>query len=247
VLDVDDAIWLLSASTAERLARSVDLVVCGNEYLRARFAAWSRNVTVIPTAVDVSRFHPATPRPRSGSPLVIGWRGTSSGHKYLAAIEPALRQVLLANRSATVRIISDRPVPLATLPSDRVEFVRWSPAIEVTALQDLTVGIIPLEDTDWARGKCSFTMLTYMACGVPVVASNVGMNADVFAHGPCGFPASTAADWVDALTMLLAYPQMRANAGAVGRSIVETEYSTERVAGTLAAALKEVAGVTAQA
>jgi glycosyltransferase involved in cell wall biosynthesis len=243
VLDVDDAIWLLSERTAERLARSAELVVCGNAYLRERFAGWNPTTTIIPTAVDVSRFRPA-PERRSADAPVIGWSGTSSGHAYLAAIEPALRRVLASHPSASLRIISDRRPRLTSLPAEQVVFVPWSPEVEVTALQDLSIGIMPLEDSEWARGKCSFKMLTYMACGVPVVASNVGMNADIFGRGACGLPAKSETDWVDALDTLLASPAMRAEAGAVGRRIVENEYSTEVVADALASALNAVAAHT---
>lgn len=239
VLDVDDAIWLLSGRTAERLARSADLVVCGNAYLRERFAGWNPKTTIIPTAVDVSRFRPA-PERRSADSLVIGWSGTSSGHGYLAAIEPALRRILELHPSASVRIISDRRPPLTSLPAAQVVFVPWSPEVEVTALQDLSIGIMPLEDSEWARGKCSFKMLTYMACGVPVVASNVGMNADIFSRGRCGLPAQSEAEWVEALDTLLASSALRVEAGAVGRRIVEHEYSTEVVAEALASALHTV-------
>lgn len=242
VLDVDDAIWLNSPAAIERLCRMCDVVVCGNRYIQDQIRQWNPNTALIPTAVDVERYRPsiaAVPDQHRGA--TIGWSGTSSGHPYLSAIEQALRRVLVANPSVRLRIISDRRPALPTLPETQVEFVPWSPATEVSTLQDLTVGIMPLIDSPWARGKCSFKMLTYMACGIPVVASPVGMNADVFAMGRCGRPASTQEEWVESLNCLVGSPDGCRSMGDAGRRIVEAEFSTERAAASLAAVIRGVA------
>ena len=100
---------------------------------------------------------------------------------------------------------------------------------------------MPLPDTAWSRGKCSFKMLTYMACGIAVVASNVGMNADVFAHGACGVPATTTDEWTTALVTLLRSERDRQAMGREGRRIVEAHYSTPHAAAALAAIFRSVA------
>ncbi|MGH8402356.1 MAG: glycosyltransferase, partial [Gammaproteobacteria bacterium] len=110
-------------------------------------------------------------------------------------------------------------------------------------LQDLDIGLMPLEDSEWTRGKCAFKMLTYMACGVPVVVSPVGMNAQVLAKGDIGFGVSNQTEWVDALSALLAQPELARRKGAVGRAVVEQYYSVAVLADQFAAILKAVAGV----
>jgi glycosyltransferase involved in cell wall biosynthesis len=239
VADVDDAIWLHNRRTAETLARMCETVVCGNAFLAENFAQWNQNVVVVPTAVDSARFVPGAER--VGAEL-IGWSGTSSGFKFLYQIEPALARVLRAAPGAKLRVISDRQPVFKLLPPAQVEFIRWRPEREVETLQDLSVGIMPLENSDWSRGKCSFKMLTYMACAVPVVASPVGMNSEVFAHGECGLPAETAENWESALLALLDCPEQRRRMGATGRRIVLDHYSTDVISEKLATVLTQVAG-----
>lgn len=241
VLDVDDAIWLhRDGRAARRIAAGCDLVICGNSFIADWFAGQGRPVAILPTAVDAARFRPA-PR-AAGTPLVVGWTGSSSGFRYLLGIEDALRDVLAAEPRARVRVVADRPPPFRHLPADRVDFVRWSPETEVGSVQDMTVGIMPLEDSDWERGKCSYKMLLYMACGRPVVVSPVGMNVEVLAQGDLGRAARSMAEWRDAVLELLRDAGAAARLGAVGREIVERHYAVEPIADRLAALCHEVAG-----
>lgn len=240
VLDVDDAIWLSrNNGFALRLAKACDAIICGNPCLADYFSAAGRPVHLLPTAVDADRFCPAL-RPRGQRP-VIGWSGTSGNLRYLEAVEAALAIVMERFPDAILRVICDRAPRFATLPAERVQFVRWSPTVEVSGLQDLTVGLMPLEDSPWARGKCAFKMLTYMACGVPVVVSPVGMNADVLAQGDVGFGARQADEWADAVSMLLTDTGLARRQGAAARRLIEERYSVQVLSGQLAAILKTVA------
>lgn len=241
VLDVDDAIWLSRGGAfAARIARGCDAVICGNPFLADYFSRYASAVHVIPTAVDTDRYcprAPADPDQVSSARPVLGWSGTSSGLPFLYEIEPALRAVLDACPAATLRVISDRAPRFAALPPGRVEFVRWTPEVEVEALRTLTVGLMPLRDDDWARGKCSYKMLLYMACGVPVVASPVGMNGDVLALGPAGAAATSLTQWADAVTLFLRDPGAARAAGLAGRAVVERHFALPHVAERLAAVL----------
>jgi glycosyltransferase involved in cell wall biosynthesis len=237
VLDVDDAIFLpRGGDTARRLARLCDLVICGNNYLAERFHVWNPNVRILPTAVDTDRFHIA-PALSSGRPS-IGWSGTSSGHAYLKSLEPVLRRVFERWPDAVLRVVSDRQ-PLIDVPSRNVEFVPWSESAEVTAIQSMTAGIMPLEDSEWAKGKCSFKLLTYMSCGIPAVASAVGMNVEVLAKGG-GCAARTEDEWVDALVAFLGDNSLARSTGRRGREVVLQNYSLRLLAPRLAEILRSI-------
>jgi glycosyltransferase involved in cell wall biosynthesis len=234
VLDVDDAIWLHGrGSAAQRLARLCDWVVCGSEFLAERFRRWSPRVAVLPTAVDTARFAPvpAPPdRPR------LGWSGSSSGFRYLRLITPALREILNRRRDAVLRIVSDRE-PALDLPPDRIEFIPWSESVEVTALQQMTVGLMPLDDSEWSRGKCSFKLLCYAACGVPAVASPVGMNREVL-EATGGVAASSLGEWVEGIDWAIVRSWEARARAAAARRVVEERYSLAALAPRLARILR---------
>jgi glycosyltransferase involved in cell wall biosynthesis len=241
VLDVDDAIFLYRGGRfAERLARACDSVICGNAYLADRFRPWNDHVEVLATPVDTHRYAPAAVRPDPDRP-VIGWIGTSSNFPYLYQIEGALGRVLRECRGATLSVVADRAPRFRSLAPDRVEYRRWRPDTEIDTIQGTTVGIMPLADSSWERGKCSLKMLLYMACEVPVVVSPVGMNAEVLAKGTMGCGASSEDEWVDALVGLLAEGKERARMGTVGRAVVREHYSVERIAPRLAGHLRAIA------
>jgi len=247
VVDIDDAIWLynpLGAGMIGRLVRRADMVFAGNSFLADWCSQFCRNVRIVPTAVDAERFRPAV-EPLSGEVarrggFVIGWTGTSGNFRFLRDIEPALATFLGRNRGATFLVVADEPPILPSLPPDQLKFMQWTPDIEHRILADMDVGIMPIDDSDLSRGKCSFKMLQYMAAGIPVVVSPFGMNAEMLETGAIGFGARTTDDWVGALEALCADSLLRARCGSAGRAIVEAGFSTASVAGRIAAALGEL-------
>jgi glycosyltransferase involved in cell wall biosynthesis len=240
VLDVDDAIWCYRGGHfAARLARVCDAVICGNTYLAEHFAQWNSKVFVVPTPVDTDRFRPSPERSRR---QIIGWSGTSGGFAYLAEIEPALNKILRKHPSAVLRIVSDTPPNFKTLRAEQVDFRFWDPIREVADISDVTVGIMPLDDSDWSRGKCSYKMLTYMAVGASVVSSDIGMNSEIFRLGTCGLPARSLDDWVSALDQILSDPDGCRSMGSVGRSIAVTHFSITAIAPRLASVFRATAG-----
>jgi glycosyltransferase involved in cell wall biosynthesis len=235
VLDVDDAIWLRRGGHfARRLGESCDVVICGNGFLAEHFQKWNRRVTVLPTAVDTDRFRPAAGERHRPDRQVICWSGTSGGYAYLDPLEQPLADVLAKYPQSRLRIVSDRPPAFRRIPPERVEYVRWRPEKEVEVLQTADVCIMPLDDSPWSRGKCAYKMLTYMACGCPVVVSAVGMNAEVLAKGTVGLGAQTNSEWVEALSYLLAHPDDASVLGQNGRQVVLREYSLDALAPLLA-------------
>lgn len=246
VLDVDDAIWLNrgDGGFARRLAGTVDLVVAGNEFVADWFGRHCRRVVVLPTAVDTARFVPGPPEIGAGRirPLAVGWTGSSANFPYLAMWEDALATVMAAKPDLRVRICADRRPPFRQLPPGRIDWVPWSPEVEVPFLQSLDVGLMPLSDSAWARGKCSYKMLLYLACGVPAVVSPVGMNRQVLDAAPVGYAAVDGAAAADAIVTLLEDDGVRRELGQAGRALVLKEYAVDVVAPSLAAHLRSVIG-----
>lgn len=239
VLDVDDAIWLNHGGNfANRLAALCDLVICGNNFLAEYFYQWNPRVSVLPTAIDTERFYPLPLRPDPQRPIIV-WSGISNGLKYLYDIEPALKAVLCKHRDAILRVISDQAPRFTALSPSQWEFLAWSPVTEVVGIQSATVGMMPLRDDLWERGKCSVKMLSYMACGISVVVSPVGMNAEVLKMGPCGFGTRTLDEWVDALDWLLTNTDKAVSIGGEGRKIVLDKYSLHVLAPQLAQILRK--------
>ncbi len=252
VLDFDDAIYLPAVSAAnaafawlkdpgktERLCRLARRVMVGNETLAAWAAPRSRAVDVVPSTIDTDVYVPAPPRPDdAGRPPVIGWTGSATTVPYLEALAPALLR-LKRERPFELRVIGGE----ARLPPElEARLVPWSAATEVADLQPLDVGLMPLHDDEWSRGKCGMKALQYMALGIPPVVAPVGVNATLVRHGENGLHARSEDEWVEALRRLLDEPALRARLGAEARRTVEAAYSATVVAPRVAQLFREAAG-----
>ncbi len=244
VLDVDDAIWLpRGGSGIRRLVRHIDSVFAGNSYLAEWFCAAGLPVDIIPTAVDIDRFRPvAQPHANRTDEVVIGWTGTSSNHKALKQVAAPLKIVLDKRPQSRLLVVSDAKPRLDNLPAERIEFLRWTPLNEADTIRAMDIGIMPLLDTEWSKGKCSYKMLLYMACGLPVVVSPIGMNADVLGLGEVGFGATKATDWVDSLVALIDSESSRRSMGQAARRVTEQHYSVEIVNDQIVRGLRNAAG-----
>lgn len=209
----------------DRLMAASALVTAGNGYLadRAR-AAGAPRVEIVPTVVDIDAYGL---RPATGAAdmaPVIGWIGTpSTWGEYMVSMLPMLTNVA-AQEGARILTVGAGP---QVMPQPLLDAQSWSEDTEVARIQEMDIGLMPLTDTPWARGKCGYKLIQYMACGLPVIASLVGVNAEIVEHGVNGFLASTEAEWRDALTSLLRDPGLRARMGAAGRKKIETHYSLQ--------------------
>lgn len=237
VVDYDDAVFhrydqsrtpavrRMLGTKVDRVMREAALVVAGNEYLAARAReAGARVVTHLPSVVDLERY-PISPPARTET-VTIGWIGSWSTAKYLLAVTPALREIARNPRIRLVVVGAD-PVRLEGLPA---EARPWSEATEVSEIQAFDIGIMPLDDGPWERGKCGYKLIQYMACSKPAVASPVGANADIIRHGINGLHATTSAEWVGALRLLADNPGLRVQMGAHGRKLAEEKYSLSETA-----------------
>jgi glycosyltransferase involved in cell wall biosynthesis len=240
LLDVDDAVWLHKGreTNFKAIARMCDGVICGNTFLEESIKGWQPETMVLPTAVDTERFCPAVGA-NGGSRPIIGWSGMSSGLQYLTEIEIALARLLQEHPQSVLRIVCERPPNFSTLDASRVEYIPWSAENEARTIQEMTVGLMPIDDSLFSRGKCSYKMLLYMSCGVPVVVSPIGMNKEVLALGNVGFGAARDSEWYDALSWLLKNPEEGREMGTEGRRIVEENYSLHVLAPRLASYIRK--------
>jgi glycosyltransferase involved in cell wall biosynthesis len=237
VLDYDDAIWLKDVSEGNRdlgwlkrpsktadIIRLCDIVITGNNYLAGFARKYNSNVVVIPTTIDTSTYCASSPRKGTGT-VCIGWTGstTTLGHLELAA--PFLKRIYerFADQ-VRFRVIADRPWEQNDLP---VEFVCWSRESEIADLAAIDIGIMPLPDNEWAKGKCGFKGLQYMALGIPAVLSAVGVNNEIIENGKNGFLVATEDEWVEKLSLLIENEELRKRIGESGRKTVLEHYSFE--------------------
>ncbi len=244
ILDVDDAVWLrgpFGRFTVPDIARTMDAVIAGNSYLAEYFGKYCKEVHIVPTAIDLDRYT-LRPEPANESPekFVIGWTGLASNFKYLDNIEPVLSRFIEEHDRAELMLISDRPWKHRLLPPEKVKFIRWSVEEEVSVLHSMSVGIMPLADDKWSWGKCAFKMLQYMAVGLPVIVSPVGMNRDVLEKGDIGLGAGSPDEWYEALVSLYKEKTLGEELGLAGRKVVEQFYNADIIARELADIFKSL-------
>jgi glycosyltransferase involved in cell wall biosynthesis len=235
VLDVDDAVWLappFGAKQMQQTAERADVVMVCNEFLADWFGRFCRRVEFVPTSVDGDVFFPSNAA--NDSSFIVGWTGTSGNFRYLDMIHEALSKFLRHAPEARLRIVAEARPENLKLPPDRIDFIEWSESSEARAVQGMDVGIMPLTDDTWSKGKCAFKVIQYMACAVPVVASPIGMTADVLARGEFGMAARTEQEWLDALVFLYEQRAEARRLGASGRASFLEHYSraaaTRRIA-----------------
>lgn len=249
VYDIDDALFLGSTAEVNRgfqwakqeARRSVDcmrrarVVVAGNAFLASRAREHADRVEVIPTCVDPERqpLHDHSP----AEVATIGWIGSRTTSLYLQAVLPALAELNRDRiRARLVLVGADQ-----RLQAHWIEHHPWSLATETEHLARFDIGIMPLPDTDWARGKCGYKLLQYFSAGIPAVASPVGVNAELIGRDH-GCLASSPEEWRTALDALISDVDRRRESGGAARSFVEREYSYQRWAPELAGVLKTVRG-----
>lgn len=234
IYDFDDAIWLPNTSKQNRMVafikwhskvknicRYAHKVSVGNDYLAEFARQWNPAVVTIPTTIDTDYHRPVAQKNMASDTIILGWTGTHSTLAYLKIIAPVLWQ-LAEKYNIQVRVICN-VTPDFELPA--LDFVQWSKEREIEDLQAIDIGLMPLIDDAWAKGKCGFKALQYMALEIPPVVSPVGVNTQIVAHGQRGFCAHTAQDWYRYLEQLIQEPHLRLKLGQAGRSFVEKHYS----------------------
>lgn len=238
VVDYDDAIFhrydlhrtglvrFMLGKKIDRIMAGSQMVIAGNQYLAERAVrAGAKGVEIFPTVVDAARYQP---KYNSNPDVVtIGWIGSPSTQRYLSITLGAISKLCEMGEPIRLVVVGGNLTGQASLP---VENILWSEAGEVGMIQSFDVGIMPLPDSPWERGKCGYKLIQYMACGKPVVASPVGVNQKIVEHGINGFLAGNEEEWVNYLLRLIKDPLLRIEMGKKGRAKVEAEFSLELAA-----------------
>jgi glycosyltransferase involved in cell wall biosynthesis len=240
IYDVDDAVWLSGEADHcfEHHCRNARVVFAGNAFIANHVLRFTRSVVTVPTSVDTRRYRKIDV---ARSHFNVGWIGSARGFPYLAGIQDSLLRFFKSHADARLVIVAERyPIELNLL-TPFVHFIPWTIAGDVEAINGFSVGLMPLHDTDWDRGKCSFKMLQYMACEVPSIVSPVGMNLEVMALGEkYGNFGAMGTDWGEALLHYYNMPDsVRAIQGRAGRQVIADHFATEVVAQSITGHLEK--------
>ena len=233
VFDFDDAIfvsyrspsngylsYLKFASKTKTICQLASHVMVGNPYLADYARQVNDRVTVVPTTIDTGKYR-VPPRKQKNGPIVIGWTGSYSTVQHLDTLRGALKK-LADKESFRLRVIGTPSYECA--PVD-VEAMPWRADTELEDLGAIDIGVMPLPDDRWSKGKCGLKALQFMALGIPTVCSPVGVNTDIIQDDQNGFIAGTEDEWVEKLSRLLRSEELRQRLGHAGRVTVEQNYS----------------------
>lgn len=236
IFDFDDSIWLADTSPGNKkwewikkpskffeAIANAHVVIAGNAYLQAKAKQVNKNVVLIPTTIDTTFHQPLTKT--STETITIGWSGSISTTKHFDTIVNVLVKLKsLYGNKLHFKLVGNKNYSNALLP---VEALEWSESTEVEQLNSFDIGIMPLPNDEWANGKCGLKGLSYMACGVPTIMSEVGVNKEIIQHGKNGFLAGNDYEWYHFLRELIENKTLREQFGKEGRTTVERFYSVE--------------------
>jgi len=235
IVDFDDAVfhrydrhpirWLrgLFSKKIDRVMKNATLVIAGNRYLAERAVkAGATRVEILPTVVDMERYRNKKTGERN-QPFTIGWIGTPTTAKYVEIADSAISALCKESKARFV-MVGSGPI---TFKKSVPHLVEWSEETEVDAICEFDAGIMPLPDNEWTRGKCGYKLIQYMACGIPVVASDVGVNSEIVDHGSNGYLARTHSQWLEYMKRLRDDPALGSRLGANGRFTVMKKYDLQ--------------------
>jgi len=248
VFDFDDAIFHAYRSpsngylsylkfpgkTAE-ICRLSTHVMAGNEYLADYARQHNDNVTIVPTTIDTEKYR-VVERAASNT-ITIGWSGSFSTIQHLDTVRDVLEE-LARTEDFRLRVIG---APVYKIPGVDIEAMQWRSETEIDDLSAIDIGLMPLPDDNWSKGKCGLKALQYMALGIPTICSPVGVNSTIIRDGVNGFLAADPAEWVEKIKILIHDPELRQKIGLAGRETVEREYSAKIIAPKVTDVLKAVA------
>lgn len=233
VFDLDDAVfvtykspsngylsYLKFAGKTETSCRLAAHVMAGNPYLASYARRVNENVTIIPTTIDTEKYKLLSYDRKSG-PIVIGWTGSHSTVQHLDTLRETLTK-LARQTTFQLRVIG---TPSYQIDGIDVDTMPWHATTELEDLSNIDIGIMPLPDDKWSKGKCGLKALQFMALGIPTVCSPVGVNTDIIQDNENGLLAASEDEWIRKLSILLESSERREQLGRAGRRTVEQKYS----------------------
>lgn len=234
VFDFDDSVWIQTVSEANRLLGWLkdanktskiislcDLVIAGNPFLAQYANQFNSHVKIIPTTIDTDEYRQQSKSQKSA--ITVGWSGSTTTVEHFQTAIPALTRIKKKfGDRVDIRLIGDGQYRNESL---KIVGLPWRKQTEIQDLSEFDIGIMPLPDTDWARGKCGLKGLQYMALEIPTIMSPVGVNREIIKDGVDGFLATTEDEWVDRISRLIESPTLRDQIGKAGRKVVEERFS----------------------
>ncbi len=238
IFDFDDAVFVSYKSpsngylsylkfpgkTAE-ICRLATHIMAGTDYLADYARQNNDNVTIITTTIDTEKY---TFLEKSKEPetITIGWSGSFSTIQHLDTVRDVLQEMAVTERFR-LRVIGS---PVYKVPGVETEALQWRSETEIEDLRHIDIGIMPLPDEDWTKGKCGLKALQYMALGIPTICSPVGVNSTIIQDGVNGFLATGKAEWIEKIMRLMHSAKLRRDLGRAGRDTVERKYSAKAIA-----------------
>lgn len=247
IVDYDDSIFHkydlhsnvlvrnLLGKKIDSIMKKAAVVIAGNEYLAERAQrAGSKRIEILPSAIDLKNY-PSTQAENKG-PFTIGWIGTPTTLPYLKMIEEPLLH-FTKGKDIRLSLVGIRDCTMANIETECLE---WSENKETNMIDRFDVGIMPLPDEPWEKGKCGYKLIQYMGCFKPVIASPVGVNKKIVLHGENGFLAKNSEEWQEAFSALFQKRDLGLQMGILGRAMVEEKYNTDVIAPKLASIIESL-------
>ena len=232
IYDFDDAVMYKSPAdgggrsfkrrrTFARMVRYSDLVIAGNTYLKTQALPYNKNIAIIPTAIDTSKYT-MKDYSRNKEKVTIGWIGSKSSLPFLKELTPAFDYIAGQYKSVELKIICNDFFDCEKMP---VIKKTWALEDENSDLQDIDIGLAPLPNHEWTKGKCATKLLQYLSIGIPVVCSPVGVHNEIIQEGVNGLFAGSIEEWIEKIALLIKYKTFRERMGLEGKKTVESHYS----------------------
>jgi len=244
IFDFDDAIFLASSGKPSstryrrftRMVRCCDQVWAGNPFLQQQAATVNGNVQLVPTVLDQHKYPLASQQPAKDGWIDLVWIGSQSTRKYLQTLIPVFNRLAQQTERVRLKVVADFELESLEMPQLRID---WSEAAEAEALASAHIGLAPLLDNDWTRGKCGLKVLQYMAAGLPVVTDAVGVNEVMVSHRQTGFVVKDQGQWFEVLVSLIGDESQRRQMGIAGREkLIHDGYTLTHNAQQMIAFLK---------
>ena len=247
IYDFDDAIWLLNYSEKNKITRFfkspwkvrkickwADVVITGNAYLAKYAMEFNQQVKIIPTTIDTDYHIPSLKKKKDK--ITIGWTGTLTTLKQLDLILDVIKKLEMKFEFQFLIISNEKP----QIDLKSFKFIKWIKKSEIQDLLNIDIGIMPLFDNKWEKGKCGFKGLQYMALEIPTIMSPVGVNTEIIQDGKNGFLAKNNYEWFNKLSLLIKNKELRKEIGKAGRQTVINYYSVEANKDKYLSALKAI-------